>query len=111
MRQTKTENSGGRKECSACGAGLWLKDHTLGQFSGPWHFQECPSIPGGAELSVQNIADKEVWNQEEWVPRKIGGRILTAIKLMLSTRKDENGKPTKIYYDRKAAILEEIKKL
>ena len=112
MRQTKTGTSGkGAKRCSACGAKLWLKDYNTGQFSGPWHFQDCPSIPGGAELTVANIQERERRLDEKTVPREQGARILEAINLMISTPKTADGKPSKVFYERKAAIQEEVGKL
>jgi len=104
MRQTKTGTSGkGAKRCSACGAKLWLKDYNTGQFSGPWHFQDCPSIPGGAELTVANIEEKERWLEEKVVLKEQGARILAAIMLMMTSPSHE------IMLERKAAIQGEIK--
>jgi len=68
MRQTKPENSGkGAKRCSACGAKLWMWDSMMLKWSGPWHFQECPSIPSGNELDLRNLEERE---------RKAGGENL-----------------------------------
>ena len=106
MRQTKTGTSGkGAKPCSACGAKLWLKDYNTGQFSGPWHFLDCPSVPGGRELSIRNIDEKARWVEEKRVPREQGARILKAINLMLFSPSYE------VMLERKAAILEEVDKL
>lgn len=106
MRQTKTGNSGkGAKRCSACGAKLWLKDYNTGQFSGPWHFQDCPSIPGGAELTVANIQEREQRLDEKTVPREQGMRILRAINLIMASSSD------KIMLERKAAIQGEIREM
>ena len=105
MRQTQTGNNGKRKECPACGAGSWLKDHNSGQFSGPWHFQDCPSVPGGAELTVANIEEKERWLNEKVVPKKQAARILEAVMLMMVSPSRE------IMLQRKAAIQGEIEKL
>ena len=103
MAKDKVGKSGREtKRCTACGARMWLKDYTTGQWSGPWHFQDCPSIPGGAELTVQNIADKEAWNQEKFVPKKQGARIMEAIMLMLSSPSKE------VMLQRKQAIQAEI---
>ena len=111
MRQTTTGNKTKKKICSQCGATTWLKNQTTGEFSGPWHFLDCPSVPGGRELSLGNIDEKARWVEEKRVPREQGARILEAIKLMLSTPKTADGKPSKVFYERKAAILEEGDKL
>ena len=93
------------KRCTACGARMWLKDYTTGQWSGPWHFQDCPSIPGGAELCVQNIEARAAWEKEKYVPKEQAWRILDAIMLMLDSPTHE------IMMQRKAAIQAEIKNL
>ena len=111
MRQTTVGGKAKRKICSQCGATTWLKNQTTGEFSGPWHFLDCPSVPGGAELNMRNIDDKAKWAEEKRVPREQGARILEAIKLMLSTPKTAGGKPDKIFYERKAAIQGEVGKL
>ena len=106
MRQTKTGTSGkGAKRCSACGARLWLKDYNTGQFSGPWHFRECPSVPGGSELDMRNLEEREKWQEEKTVPREQGGRILEAINLMMVSPSHQ------VMLERKAAILGELEKL
>lgn len=105
MRQTKTSKDNETKRCSSCGAKTWLWDAMMLKLQGPWHFQDCPSVPGGAELSVANIEERERWLEEKTVPRKQGARILKAIELMMYSPGD------KILYQRRAAILDEIGKL
>ena len=106
MRQTKTGTSGkGATRCSACGAKSWLWDHTTQTWSGPWHFQDCPSQTGGAELTVANIQERERRLDEKTVPREQGMRILKAINLMMDSPSDV------IMLERKAAIQEETGKL
>jgi len=80
-------------KCSACGATL------------PWHFRDCPSVPGGRELSLRDIDDKAKWAEEKRVPKEQGVRILKAIMAMLDSPSHE------IMLERKAAIQEEIAKL
>jgi len=111
-RQTSVKaEKKGAKRCSLCEARLWLKDYTTGTWSGPWHFADCPEVPGGEDLSAANIEHQMRWELEKPVPKEQGRRILEAIKLMLSTPKTPEGKPSPIFYQRKAAILEEIGKL
>ena len=105
MRQTTTSNKEKRKVCSQCGATSWLRNQTTGEYSGPWHFTDCPSVPGGRELSIRNIDEKARWEQENRVPREQGARILKAINLMLFSPNHE------VMLERKAAILEEVDKL
>jgi len=106
MRQTKTSTEGrGAKLCTACGAKLWIWDAMMLRWSGPWHFQDCPSVPGGAELTVANIEERERWLNEKVVPKEQAARTLEAIMLMMVS-------PTReIMRQRKAAIQEEIKTL
>lgn len=93
------------KTCTACGARMWLKDYVTGNWSGPWHFQDCPSIPGGAELCVQNIEAKAAWDREKYVPKEQAIRIMSAIMLMFKS-------PTReIMMQRKTAIQAETKNL
>jgi len=106
MRQTKPENSGkGAKRCSACGAKLWMWDSMMLKWSGPWHFQECPSIPSGNELDLRNLEERERWQKEKAVPRKQAARILKAINLMMVSPNDE------VMRQRKVAIQEEIREM
>lgn len=98
MRQTKT---GGKKQdkerCASCG------------ITEPHHMGDCPTV--NFELFTARLDEKKRYDEEKVVSREMGRRILAAIKLMLSTPKDKDGKPTKIYFDRKKAILEEINNL
>ena len=105
MRQTTTGNKEKRKVCSQCGATSWLRNQTTGEYSGPWHFTDCPSVPGGRELSIRNIDEKARWLEEKRVLREQGARILKAINLMLFSPSHE------VMLERKAAILEEVDKL
>ena len=106
MRQTTTETSSkGAKRCTACGAKSWMWDAMMLKWSGAWHFQDCPSVPGGAEMSVSNIEDRAKWEEKKTVPREQGVRILKAIELMMRSPGD------KILQQRRTAILDEIGKL
>jgi len=107
MRQTKTNMTEGKgaKRCSACGAKLWMWDSMMLKWSGPWHFQECPSIPGGNELDLRNLEERERWQEEKAVPRKQAARILKAINLMMVSPNDE------VMRQRKVAIQEEIREM
>lgn len=112
MRQTTVKTSGkGAKHCSLCGAKTWLFDAMQQVWSGPWHFNWCESRSGNKELANRNAIEELRYAEEKVVPREIGGRVLTALNLLLSTPKLPDGKPSPVYYIRKAAILEEIKKL
>ena len=105
-RKAKVSSTlGAKTRCSACGATTWLRNQTTGEFSGPWHFRDCPSVPGGTELSMHNIDDQAKWEQEGRVPKEQGVRILKAIMAMLDSPSHE------IMLERKAAIQEEIAKL
>ena len=103
MRQVKAgEKSRSAKTCSACGAKMWLWDAMMLRWSGPWHFQDCPTVPGGEELSVRNIEDKMVRADEAVVPKKQGARIMKAIMLLIDSPSRE------VMLKRKAVIHEEI---
>ena len=102
MRQTTVGDKAKRKVCSQCGATSWLRNQTTGEYTGPWHFNDCPSIPGGAELNMHNIDEKARWEQEKRVPKEQGARILKAINLMLFSPNHE------VMLERKAAIQGEI---
>ena len=80
------------KLCDSCGA------------THPWHFQDCPRVPGGEELYVRNLEEKHNWEKEKRVPREQGARILKAINLMLFSPNHE------VMLERKAAIQEEVRK-
>jgi len=105
MRQTTTGNKEKRKVCSQCGSTSWLRNQTTGEYSGPWHFTDCPSVPGGRELSIRNIDEKARWAEEKRVPREQGARILKAINLMLFSPSYE------VMLERKAAIQGEVEKI
>jgi len=105
-RQTSVQaEKKGAKRCSLCNARLWLKDYTTGIWSGPWHFADCPEIPGGDDLAAANIEYQMRWEAEKPVPKEQGRRILKAIYAMLDSPNHE------AMLQRKAAILEEIEKL
>jgi len=104
-RQTSVKaDKKGAKRCSLCEARLWLKDHTTGSWSGPWHFADCPEVPGGEDLSAANIEHQMRWEMEKPVPKKQGQLILKAIYAMLDAPNRE------AMLARKAAILEELQK-
>ena len=106
MRQTKTSTEGkGAKLCTACGAKSWIWDAMMLRWQGPYHFQDCPSVPGGAELTVANSEERIGWLEEKVVPKEQGGRILAAIHKMLKEKND------KYKAAMKGAIQEEIGKL
>lgn len=102
-RQTSVQaDKKGAKRCSLCGARLWLKDYASNSWSGPWHFNDCPEVPGGAELSARNIEAQMRYAEEKVVPKAQGARILRAIYTMLDS-------PTReVMLARRAAILEEL---
>ena len=107
MRQTKTSTEGkGAKVCTACGAKLWIWDAMMLRRSGPWHFQDCPSVPGGAELTVANIEERVRWLEEKRVSKEQGARIMVAIGKMLDKKKSRGE-----MLATKTAILEEVGKL
>ena len=83
MRQTKTRSEKAAKFCSECGAKTWMWDDVMQKWQGPWHHIDCPSVPGGKELEEANLQAKLKWEQEEWVPREMGARILKAIGRMM----------------------------
>lgn len=105
MRQTKVKSEKEAKRCSACGAKSWMWDAMMLRWSGPWHFQDCPSVPGGAELTVANIEERARWLEEKVVPKEQGKRILQAILLMMASPSDGT------MLQRKVAIQEELKRL
>ena len=105
MRQTQVKETGKRKVCSQCGAGLWLKNENTGEFSGPWHFSDCITVPGGEVLQASNLEDKYMWDRERWVPKEQARRILGAILAMMDSPGIE------VMVQRKVAIQEEIAKL
>ena len=105
MRQTQVKDTGKRKVCPHCGAGTWLRNENTGEFSGPWHFQDCATIPGGEMLQASNLEEKYRWEKERWVPREQGWRVFEAILSMLDSPNHE------IMLQRKAAIQEEIQRL
>ena len=117
MRQTKTSGEGkGAKLCTACGAKTWMWDAMMLRWQGPYHFQDCPSVPGGAELTVANIEERERWLDEKVVPKEQASRILQSIFTMLSKpRVFKNGRLTeesrKDLMKWKAAIQDEVGKL
>lgn len=94
-----------RQRCEVCGCITWHRCSLTGQFSGPWHFQDCPNVPGGAELQKQNEIDRLRWMGEPTVPKEQGRRVLRAILLMMAS-------PTRaVMLERKAAILDELRAL
>ena len=104
-RQGKVGRDREARRCTLCGAKAWLKDHTTGQFSGPWHFADCPEVPGGEDLSALNIEARMRYEAEAAVPKEQGMRIMRAIYAMMASQSAE------VMLARKAAIQEELKKL
>jgi hypothetical protein len=100
-----TDSGRSAKRCTLCGAKTWLFDEMTQTWTGPWHFQDCPEVPGGEDLATANIAARIRWEAEKPVPKKQGRRILQAIYMMLDSPNHE------VMLQRKAAILEEIGKL
>lgn len=100
-----TDSGRSAKRCTLCGAKTWLFDEMTQTWKGPWHFQDCPEVPGGEEMSAANIEARMRWESEQPVPKAQGRRILKAIFLMLGSPNHE------VMLQRKAAILEEIGKL
>lgn len=105
------EKSKANLVCSVCGCRMWLWDEWQHTWHGEYHFQDCPTIPGGDELFVRNLEDKARWEEEPFVPREQGARILQAIRLMLESPGGKGGKPSEIFLQRKEAILEELARL
>ena len=110
-RQTKTKSDRAAQRCAACGAKMWLWDEMQHRWQGEYHFAECSTGISGAMVSVANADAREAWEQEKVVPREMGVRILQAIRSLIALPKGKDGKPTKAYWDRKAAILERLGKL
>lgn len=112
-RQTSVKKKPSKADlvCSACGCHMWLWDEFQHCWHGEYHFQDCPTIPGGAELFVRNLEEKARWEAEPVVPREQGARILSTIKLMLDSPGGKGGKPGEIFLQRKQAILDELTKL
>lgn len=105
-RQTTVKTSGkGAKHCELCGAKTWLFDDQQQRWSGPWHFNDCESLPGAAELSNRNTIARLNYDLEQAVPREKGRLVLKAILALLDAPSNE------AMLARKQAILEEIKKL
>ena len=104
-RQTKTQSERTVKRCSNCGARTWQWDHLLEKWNGPYHFQDCPTLPGNDELIARNLENRMRWEQEDYVPREKGRLVLKAIYTMLAAPSQE------VMLARKAAILAELKKV
>ena len=100
-----TDSGRGAKRCSLCGVKTWLFDEMTQTWRGPWHFADCPEVPGGEDLAAANLEERIRWELEKPVPKVQGRRILKAIFLMLDSPSRE------VMLQRKAAILEEIEKL
>jgi len=92
------------KHCTLCGAKTWLFDEMTQTWKGPWHFQDCPEVPGGEELAAANIEARIRWEAEKPVPKEQGRRIMIAIFMMLDSPSHE------VMLQCKTAILEEIGK-
>ena len=94
-----------RERCEVCGCVKWHRCPLTGNYSGPWHFIDCPNVPGGAELRKLNALDRVRWESEECVPKKQGQRILQAILCMMKAPDH------KAMLASKAVILEELGRL
>ena len=104
--EVRTKASGKEaKRCDVCGCRTWLHDGMTGEFHGPYHFQECATVPGGAELAKLNALDRVRWQGEKPVPRAQGSRILKTIMLMM------NAPSRAVMLETKAAILHELEVL
>lgn len=106
MRQTKTKSERSVKRCSLCGIKTWQWDEQRCIWTGPWHTQDCPEVPGGEDLQAANVADRMRWAEEQYVPRDKGRLILKAIGKML----DKRNTPEQ-HEQYKAAILAELRKV
>jgi len=105
-RQTKVGGSEKqRQRCEVCGCVTWHRCPLTGNYSGPWHFIDCPNVSGGAELRKLNALDRLRWMSEEYVPKKQGQRILQAILCMMKAPDH------KAMLASKAVILEELGRL
>lgn len=106
MRQTKTKSERSAKRCPNCGCKTWGWDSMREMWLGPYHFQDCPTLPGNDELITRNLEDKIRWEQEDFVPRDKGWLILKAIRKML----DKRNTPEE-HEQYKRAILAELRKV
>ena len=105
-RQTKTKSERSAKECSLCGARMWMWDTVAMKWSGPWHFNWCSEAVGGDDKRVADIEHDMRYAEEQFVSREQGARVLKAIGRMMDKRNTPE-QMAKI----KAAIQGEIKKL
>ena len=106
MRQTKTKSDKAAKHCSLCGAKSWMFDDMRQIWVGPWHFNDCTTLPGNDELLIRNTQEQIEWESEKVVPKAMGARILNAIGKMM----DKNNTPEQAAAMR-VAIHQEIDKL
>ena len=105
-RQTKTKSERTAKHCSNCGAKTWQWDSMREQWNGPYHFADCPTLVGNDELIARNLEDKARWEQEQYVPRDKGAKVLQAIRRMM----DKKNTPAQ-HLAYKQAILTELRKV